>query len=233
MNAKTIKYVLLFLIWLAFIAPIWNILGGYSEALSTFGAEKWVQKSYPVVVFVTQTLTILMVILLIFTPGKQNISPLNYFAEELSKKIYLYLNFNNRSLDKNWFEEKNWILTSVLIDFIVWLVMTITYYFILKKVNQPEISYLYMLFYLFFIYIIITINSWITTLIERTETMLVEWQQQDWITYFQKKNIYTITLIIITIFIVTWWEVLSKSWSASLKSKDIPIIRWFATEIQK
>lgn len=232
MNAKTIKYILLFLIGLAFAAPVFSIFSWYSEALSTFWWERGLQKSYPVVVFVTHTLTMLMVILLLFTPGKQNVSPLHYFANELAEKIYLYMNFNDKSIDSKWFEEKNWILTSVLIDTVVAIVMTTTYFFILKKVNHPDISYLYMIFYLFFIYIIVSVNSYFTTLIERSELLMVEWsKQQDWLTYIQKKNIYTITLIIVTIFILTGGEVLSKSWSEYMKWQDFPIVRWFTTDI--
>lgn len=232
MNAKTIKYILLFLIALAFAAPVYAIFSWYSEALSTFGWERWLQKAYPVVVFVTHTLTMLMVILLLFTPGKQNVSPLHYFANELAEKIYLYMNFNDKEVDSRGFEEKNWILTSVLIDTVVAIVMTTTYFFILKKVNHPDISYLYMIFYLVFIYIIVSVNSYFTTLIERSEELMITWsKQQDGITYIQKKNIYTIVLILVTIFTLTGWEVLSKSWAEYVKGKDFPIVRWFTTDI--
>jgi len=232
MSVKTIKYILLFFLWLFFIWPLYSVISWYSDALWAFWSERWLQKSYPVVVFVTHTLTLIMMIILLFTPWKKNLSPLNYFTEEVALKIYLYFNYSDESIDKKWFSEKNSILASGIIDFIFMIVITVVYYYILKKVNQPQISYLYMIVYLIFIYIIISLNSFFTNLIWRAEKLFHTWWESDWaLNYIQKKNVYAIVLIFLSIIILLWWEVISKEISWKIWSKDIPIVKWFSTQI--
>lgn len=233
-KSSGITYFLIFLIVVFFAMPVWEIISGFGGATGMLATESGAQKSYPIAHFVTYAFTLTVLILLLFTPGKNLESPLYFFSSSVGKKVDMYLNYS--VTDKEGYDGKAHVLTSGLVDGIFLVVMVVVYYYLIKKMNLIEGSYMYMLIFLLFVNFIVGVNSYFTKLISRADDLLKKGaanQGLDNRGYLNQKMMLAIGLMVLTILLMVGGESFSVWLSDIIGKWDLPIINWFTSPISR
>lgn len=233
-NSSTIKWVLLAIVWALLLPAVYDVIVNFWGATATFAAESWPEKAYPIANFVTRAMTILILLLLLFTPGNIE-SPIHYFASKTSEKLQLFFNFNLwQEADKAGFSERAPILNAAILEFLFLTVVTSIYYFLVRKMNTIDSSYLAMLIFLFFVFIIISVNSYAVRTLSLGDDMLkggntnLVWNTTS---YINHKIVVILVMIIGTIILIAWGDAASVWLADTIWEWNLPIVNWFAEPV--
>lgn len=235
-NASGIKWIVLIIVAFLLWPSVYDIVVNFWASTADLAANAWPQQSYPIANFFTRACVLLTLVLLLFTPWKNLESPIHYFASKFADKLFIFFNF--KTLDKEWqkwFWERTPILNAALLEMLFLSIVVSIYYFLLRKMFSIDSSYLALLFFLFFVYIIIGINSYVVRMLSISDAALISWSAGraagDTVWYINHKIVLIIAMAIGMILLITWGDAMSVSMAETVAGWDAPILNWFAEPV--
>lgn len=206
---------------IAFAPVAWNFFTAISDILG--GTTKLDWQLSNITSLMVEGAMVLTMIILFFLPiasrnGKLN-SSVNFFADSLAKWLNFLFDWSSASLSQ---EEKYVKYVSLWYNTLILFVIVLLY-FLLIRISNSIANGLQFMYYVFAMWIIVSVINFITSVIENIDEADASWNNQNnERDILSKKNILTFIIIFIMLFFVLY----NNSFTSMLYNSTHDII-WF------